>query len=167
MWSQTNKIISLVIASTLFASVACADVKVGSPFPKLEEFGLEGTLPDRTGKVVLVDFWATWCAPCKASFPAYSDMQRELGGRGLTIIAVSVDKKAGDYADFVKKFAPGFATVRDAKQKLVAEVKVPGMPTCYLIDRKGVLREIHGGFHGDATAKELREKAIKLLEEAP
>ncbi len=157
----------MLAGAIALASVGFADVKVGSSFPALEGFGLEGTLPERTGRVVMVDFWATWCTPCKASFPAYSAMQKELGERGFTLVAVSVDKKPAEYAEFLKTFTPSFITVRDAKQKLVAEVKVPGMPTCYLIDRKGVLREIHGGYHGDATAKELREKVIKLLEESP
>jgi thiol-disulfide isomerase/thioredoxin len=113
----------------------------------------------------MVDFWATWCAPCKASFPAYSAMQKELADRGLTIVAVSVDKQREPYAEFVKKFAPDFATVRDGGQKLVSAMKVPGMPTCYLIDRKGVLRVIHSGFHGDASLRELREEITRLLEE--
>jgi thiol-disulfide isomerase/thioredoxin len=165
MWSQNKQIIAVFAGTLALASAAFADVKVGAPYPKLNTFNLEGTLPDCAGRVVLVDFWATWCAPCKASFPAYSELQKALGERGLTIIAVSVDKKPEEYAEFIKKYAPGFVTVRDAKQKLVAEVKVPGMPTCYLIDRKGVLREIHTGFHGDASALELREEIIALLQE--
>jgi len=76
-----------------FAALAFADVEIGKPFPALESFGLEGTLPAREGRVVLVDFWATWCAPCKVSFPAYSALQKEFADRGLTIIAVSVDKQ--------------------------------------------------------------------------
>ncbi|MFT3784298.1 MAG: TlpA disulfide reductase family protein [Nibricoccus sp.] len=167
MSSPNKNIIAILVSFFALASAALADVKVGAPFPTLDTFSLEGTLPDTSGRVVLVDFWATWCAPCKASFPAYSAMQKELADRGFTVVAVSVDKEAKEYAAFLKKFAPGFATVRDGAQKLVAAVNVPGMPTCYLIDRKGVLREIHSGFHGDADAKELRAKILKLLEEQP
>lgn len=166
--SLQNKNITVLFFSLLaLASVAVADVAVGTPFPNLGTFNLEGSLPDTNGRVVMVDFWATWCAPCKASFPAYSVMQKDLAERGFTLIAVSVDKKPEEYAAFLKKFAPGFVTVRDGAQKLVSTVKVPGMPTCYLIDRKGVLREIHSGYHGDTSVKELREKIQKLLEEKP
>jgi len=165
MWSQNRKIILGLTGWFAIAVLALADVKVGAPFPDLETFGLEGTLPAREGRVVMVDFWATWCAPCKASFPAYSAMQKELADRGLTIVAVSVDKQREPYAEFVKKFAPDFVTVRDGGQKLVSAMKVPGMPTCYLIDRKGVLRVIHSGFHGDASVRELREEITRLLEE--
>ena len=167
MLPQNKKIILGTIGWLSIATFALADVKVGTLFPDLATFGLEGNLPPREGRVVLIDFWATWCGPCKESFPSYSALQKELADRGFTIVAVSVDKKSEPYAEFLKKMAPGFVTVRDAKQQLVGEVKVPGMPTCYLVDRKGVLREIHSGFHGEASVKELREKITKLLEEKP
>jgi thiol-disulfide isomerase/thioredoxin len=165
MWLLNKKIILGFTGWFAMAALALGDVKVGAPFPGLETFGLEGTLPALEGRVVMIDFWATWCAPCKASFPAYSAMQKELADRGLTIIAVSVDKQREPYAEFIKKFAPDFVTVRDGGQKLVSAVKVPGMPTCYLVDRKGVLRVIHSGFHGDASVRELRDEIARLLEE--
>jgi thiol-disulfide isomerase/thioredoxin len=165
MLSQNKKILIGLVGWLCLAAFALADVKIGAPFPDLETFGLEGSLPPREGRVVMIDFWATWCAPCKASFPAYSLMQKELAERGLTIIAVSVDKQKEPYADFVKKFAPAFTTVRDGGQKLVSSIKVPGMPTCYLVDRKGLLRVFHSGFHGDASVRELHEEITRLLEE--
>jgi thiol-disulfide isomerase/thioredoxin len=148
-------------------AVARAEVKVGAPFPDLSAHALEGALPTRAGQVVLVDFWATWCAPCKASFPAYDALHTEFAARGFTVIGVSVDKKAAPYAEFLKRLAPAFPTVRDAGQKLVAEVRPPAMPTCYLLDRKGVLRLVHSGFHGDADAALLRAEILKLLDEQP
>jgi thiol-disulfide isomerase/thioredoxin len=163
--SLPTKVISgLAMVLALMTSVK-AEVKVGQVFPNLGNFGLEGTLPALGGQVVLVDFWATWCAPCKASFPAYSELQRELAGRGFVLLAVSVDKTRGPYEGFVKRFAPAFSTVRDGTQKLVGEVQVPAMPTSYLIDRKGVLRSVHSGFHGVETVRGLREEIIRLLEE--
>ena len=165
--SSLTKIIAGLAGLLALIVAAQAEVKVGQPFPPLAGYNLEGTLPALEGRVVLVDFWATWCAPCKASFPAYSDLQRELAGRGFVLLAVSVDKTKGPYDDFLKRFAPAFPTVRDGAQKLVAEVKVPTMPTSYLIDRKGVLREVHSCFRGAETVKNLREEIIKLLEEKP
>ncbi len=146
---------------------ASAAVKIGEPFPDLAGYALEGTLPARAGRVVLVDFWATWCAPCKASFPAYSELQRELADQGFVLLAVSVDKTQPPYDEFLKQFAPAFPTVRDGSQRLVADIRVPAMPTSYLIDRKGVLRAVHSGFHGADTLRALRAEIVRLLEEKP
>lgn len=167
MWSLIKK--TSIGAAALFAGalLASAEVKVGQPFPALASYQLEGQLPAAGGRVVLVDFWATWCAPCRASFPAYSELQRELGERGFTLIAVSVDKKKGEYEEFLKKYSPSFTAVRDGQQRLAAELRVPSMPTSYLLDRHGVLRAVHSGFHGEATVKELRNQIIELLEEKP
>ena len=167
MWYPKKASLVCLLSLVAGALSASAEVRVGAPFPELAAFSLEGTLPAHEGRVVLVDFWATWCSPCKASFPFYTALQTELAGRGFTLIAVSVDKKAPPYEDFVKRFAPTFTTVRDGAQKMVAEVKPPAMPTCYLIDRHGVLRLVHSGFHGEADAKLLRAEIIKLLEEKP
>ncbi|MFA6286262.1 MAG: TlpA disulfide reductase family protein [Opitutaceae bacterium] len=167
MWYPNKTLLACLLGLVAGGLVARAEVKVGAPFPELATFTLEGTLPAREGRVVLIDFWATWCSPCKASFPFYSALQTELAPRGFTLVAVSVDKKAGPYEDFVKRFKPAFTTVRDGEQKLVASAQPPAMPTCYLLDRRGVLRLVHSGFHGDADGQKLRAEIIKLLDEKP
>ena len=145
---------------------ARAQVGVGDRFPSLHEAGLsDGVLPDVEGRVLLVDFWASWCAPCKASFPAFARLQEEFGVRGLAIVAVSVDEKPATFAAFVKKFAPPFATVRDGVHKLAEAVKVPAMPTTYLVDRTGRVRFVHRGFHGSSSERELRSQIEALLAE--
>jgi thiol-disulfide isomerase/thioredoxin len=115
--------------------------------------------------VVLVDFWASWCAPCKASFPAFSRLHADYASRGLLIVAVSVDEKPAAYSAFVKKLSPPFFVMRDESQKLVRAVKVPTMPTSYLIDRSGRVRFVHTGFHGEATENELRRNIEAMLNE--
>jgi thiol-disulfide isomerase/thioredoxin len=126
---------------------------------------LAGPLPATAGNVALVDFWASWCAPCKASFPAYGRLNAAYAAQGLVIVAVSVDQDPAAYAIFVKRYGPPFFVTRDADQKLVAAVDIPTMPTSYLIDRKGKVRFLHTGFHGDATEAELRHEIETLLAE--
>jgi thiol-disulfide isomerase/thioredoxin len=140
-------------------------VEVGGLFPSLTAAGLAGDLPATSGQVVLVDFWASWCAPCKASFPAFARLQADYASRGLVIVAVSLDEKASAYSAFVKKMKPTFAVVHDRSQHLAAEVKAPGMPTSYLVGRDGRLRSIHNGFHGARTERELRKEIERLLAE--
>jgi len=114
---------------------------------------------------VVVDFWASWCAPCKASFPALAKIQTDYAARGVVIVAVSMDKKESDYAAFVKKWSPPFAVVRDRTQQLASTVDVPTMPSSYVLGRDGRVRFVHQGFHGAETDRELRAQLDQLLAE--
>ena len=153
-----------VLASWLVVSLSAA-LKPGDAMPDLSEFTLEGELPDLKGKVVLLDVWASWCGPCKASFPAFDAMHDAKVDDGLVILAVSVDKKSKDYESFLKRLQPRFATVRDANQELVALLGPPTMPTSYIFGRDGRLRTVHRGFKGDRTVEELASEIETLLQE--
>jgi thiol-disulfide isomerase/thioredoxin len=148
---------------------ARAEIKVGDLFPSLANAGLVnlagGDLPATAGQVVLVDFWASWCAPCKASFPAMARLHQEFGGKGLVVTAISVDEKAAAATAFWKRLAPPFATLHDRELKLVKAVVVPAMPTSYLLARDGQVRYVHRGFRGDSTERELRQQIQILIAE--
>jgi thiol-disulfide isomerase/thioredoxin len=168
MVKPVTKLTGLMVAAVLLAAWPTrlsAQLTAGNPFPPLASAGLVGGLPDTAGKVVLVDFWASWCAPCKASFPVYSRLQSTYADRGLLVVAVSVDDSATAFAGFVAKLKPTFVTVQDAEHKLVSVVQVPTMPTSYLVDRSGKVRFMHLGFHGDQTERELRKELEILLNE--
>jgi thiol-disulfide isomerase/thioredoxin len=160
--------VCLALACLGSASVSAA-VKAGDPFPALGGANLVslagGELPATAGKIVLVDFWASWCAPCKASFPALAKLHQDYAPRGVVIVAVGIDEKVAAANAFVKKLAPPFATLHDRTQALVKQVGVPTMPTSYLIGRDGRVRFVHEGFHGEASDRELRQKLDALLAE--
>jgi thiol-disulfide isomerase/thioredoxin len=133
--------------------------------PTLAGLGLEGTIPKLDGKVVYLDFWASWCAPCKASFPVLSGWHQKYSAKGFLVLGVNVDEDAAAMQNFLKKNNPGFPTVRDAAQKLVAAADVKTMPTSFLIDRKGVIRLVHNGFRAKDEAA-LTAKIEALIAES-
>jgi thiol-disulfide isomerase/thioredoxin len=163
---NTSLLNKLAVATLLAGALitAQAALKVGDPLPDLTTFKLEGPLPDSLkGKVVIVDFWASWCGPCKESFPAMNDLQKKYGDKGLVIIAVNEDEERSDMQDFLKGNQATFVVVRDAKQKLVAQAGVKTMPSSFVIDGTGQVRFAHNGFHGSKTVKEYEDQIESLL----
>jgi thiol-disulfide isomerase/thioredoxin len=139
-------------------SLQAAGWEESAALPALNGFKLEGDLPNLKGKVVYLDFWASWCAPCKASFPVLDRWQKEFGPKGFTVLGINVDEKAEAMREFLKKTPVAFPVVRDAEQKLVASANVTAMPTSFLIDRKGTIRVVHHGFRKNdepALAKQI------------
>lgn len=157
--SLTALALSFCISNTALAGPP----KAGDTFPDLTKYGLEGTLPDLHGKVVLVDFFASWCGPCKESFPAMQELYEKYSSKGLVIVAVNLDKKKADMDDFLKKHPASFTIVRDAADKLVRELKIPTMPSSFLLDRNGKVHAFHRGFKGEETKKKYTEEIESLL----
>ena len=155
-------------ASVLWAvhDAIAAQPKPGDMFPAFEQFTLEGKLPETLkGKVVVVDFFASWCGPCKASFPALNELHAKYATNDVVIIGVNVDEKRADMDVFLKKHPAQFHVVRDAKQALVAAVAVGTMPTSFVIDSTGKVRFVHSGFRGDETKKQYVKQIEALLAE--
>ena len=154
--------VATLLAGTFYTGRAA--LKVDDAFPDLGGFNLEGKLLDALkGKVVIVDFWASWCGPCKESFPAMNDLQKKYADKGLVIIAVNEDEEKSDMQDFLKANTAGFTVVRDAKQKLVAVAGIQTMPSSFVLDDTGKVRFTHTGFHGETTRKEYEQQIESLL----
>ncbi len=113
------------------------------------------------GKVTIIDFWATWCEPCKKSFPKYQELYVKYKASGLEILAVSVDDEKKEIPDFVKTYGAKFPVGWDEGHKIADCFKPANMPTAYVIDKNGVVKHVHNGYH-DGEEKEL-EKEIKSL----
>jgi peroxiredoxin len=142
--------------------------KVGAPAPDFNAEFITGegpkTLAEAAGKVVIVDFWATFCDPCKKSFPAYQKIVDEAGGN-VVVIAISVDEpeNAGkeQLIEFTKQTGAKFTVLWDKEGSIRGKkYAVPTMPTSYIIDKTGVVRHQHAGYEDGEDAKvadEVRE----------
>lgn len=156
----------LLLLVMMFPVASLAEFKEGDRLPDLATFQLEGALPQELkGRVILLDFWASWCGPCKASFPAMESLTKGYDRQGLTVIAVSVDEKRENVRQFLESAKVSFTVVRDAQQKLVATADIRSMPTSFLIDRSGRIRFVHGGFDRDKTPPQYVKEIEQLLRE--
>jgi thiol-disulfide isomerase/thioredoxin len=107
------------------------------------------------GRVVYLDFWASWCAPCRQSFPWMNLLHSHYAGRGLTVVAVNLDHERADADLFLKHLAPAFQVRFDPQGDWARYFKVQGMPTSVILDRTGKPRFTHIGFNNrDAPAYE-------------
>ena len=161
---KNHRLLWLLLSFSV-ALAARAAVKVGDPFPDLTAYGLEGTLPDLPkDKVVLVDFWASWCVPCAQSFPVLEEFHKTYGPKGLVVLGVNVDEKKANMEHFLKAHAVTFSIVRDASHKLAAKAALESMPSSFLIDRHGKVAFVHTGFrHSDI--KQFEREIQSLLKQ--
>jgi thiol-disulfide isomerase/thioredoxin len=153
---------ALAALTFLIATIAClaraAQAAPAAPDPL--------ALAELAGKVVYVDFFASWCGPCRQSFPWLADLQRRYGRDGLVVIAVNVDRERADAEAFLGEFPPSFRVHFDPEGRIAERYRVAGMPAAVLIDRHGRVREQHAGFR--SRDAEVYERAVRsLLAEAP
>jgi peroxiredoxin len=92
------------------------------------------------GQIVVLNFWATWCPPCVEEMPSLVEMQRRMKGKGVTVVAVSIDVDENAYRQFLKQHGIDLLTVRDPAQKTPELYGTHGWPETFIIDRKGVMR---------------------------
>ena len=118
------------------------------PAPAFSLPGRTGTvcLDSLRGRVVYVDFWASWCEPCRRSFPWLNSLRERYADRGLTIVAVNLDKDRRAADDFLERFPASFLVAYDPAGKSAEAYRVSAMPSSFLIGPTGTLLSSHAGF---------------------
>ena len=124
----------------------------------------EGTVTDSTylGRVTYVDFWASWCGPCRLSLPALNRLSKEFDAADFGVVAISVDYVDEDALDFLKRYPVDYPVAIDKTGNSGRDFAVAGMPSGYLIGRDGLIRKVHVGFRkGDEAL--LRDQIQALI----
>jgi thiol-disulfide isomerase/thioredoxin len=165
---------ALPLAVALLALVGCVTTggqaggeggggssQIGAPAPAIRVESMSGkalALDDYRGKVVLLDVWASWCAPCKQELPMLDDMAKRLRGDGIEVLAVSVDQERANVVKFLKARPRWSLTIaHDPKGQIADRLAPDKMPTSYVIDREGIVRYVNSGFEpSDAAVIERR-----------
>jgi len=141
-----------MVAMTLVASAASAGDRISEVFDPAEF----------RGQVVYLDFWASWCTPCKASFPWMTTLQHRFGSDGLVVVAVNVDSDSHAAHQFLERAAPGFEVRFDPDGELAEQYGLKGMPSSYILGRNGQVLFSHTGFR-ESDKAELESQVRQAL----
>lgn len=164
---MSGRLAALLLLSVAAPALAKSPERAGKTPPPAPAF----TLPTRNGvvssdslrgKVMLVDFWASWCGPCRQSFPWLKTLQERYAGKGLEIVAINLDKDRGAADAFLSQYAAPFTVAFDPSGKTAKAFHVWGMPSGFLVDPTGAILYSYVGFDPkDAGRVEARiEQAI-------
>lgn len=176
--TRRNGSLRAVVILVALATVGCQPVTPRTPLPKvnepmreIEEAYLSGvgprSLAEARGMVVVLEFWATYCDPCRRSFPAYEALHRQ---GGVAVISVALDEPSDVAEESIKRFADEtgatFPVLWDRDQSSLATYGLRKMPSAFVIDQHGVLRHTHGGYEA-ATMSAIQQQVTALLGDAP
>lgn len=149
------------------AFVAPAGAVVSKTAPDITLTAISGKtirIADLKGRVVLLDFWASWCIPCRRSFPEVDGLNKELAPKGLAVIAVNVDEQEKNAYAFLEKYPHTMTIAFDPKGAVAQAFDLQAMPSSMILDRAGRIRFTHEGYT-DKTIGQFRTEVLQLLAE--
>ena len=153
-------ILTLLLANTAWG-VGVGDMAPEFRLPSLAS-GSTTALSASHGKVRYIDFWASWCPPCRVSVPEIAALHEELGGNRFEVIAINVDERVADAVAFLKRYPLDYEVLSDPQGTAARAWSLPGMPTSFVIDPEGRVTLVHVGFkRGDMKA--IRAHILDLL----
>ncbi|MBT7306985.1 MAG: TlpA family protein disulfide reductase [Gammaproteobacteria bacterium] len=168
---QARKALSaIVLLIPLLLSPPLLAVSVGDPATHFTLPTIQGhpattlSLSELQGKVVYLDFWASWCPPCRISFPFMEQLQDDFSTQGFKVVAISLDQEQKSIDHFLKNFSKELTILHDSSGETATHYDLLAMPTSYLIDTKGIIRSIHYGFHEGIASTIHKEIEVLLAE---
>lgn len=123
---------------------------------------LNAKLASLKGQVVYVDFWASWCGPCRESFPWLNEIQATYKDQGFSVVSVNVDAQKSFALEFLEAFPADFDVIYDPKGKIARKYDLRGMPSSFIVDRQGQVVATHVGFN-DTKKQQYQQEILSLL----
>lgn len=156
---------ALALLGCIWSITVLAQVAPNFDLPTLDRDS-RISLGDLQGKVVYVDFWASWCGPCSVSFPYLERLRTQYKSEGFEVVAINLDADIEDAKRFLQRNAVTYPVLVDDQKQTPVQFGVKGMPTAFLLDRAGNIRHVHTGFRS-SDADKLARWIEQLLLEKP
>jgi peroxiredoxin len=153
------------LALVLLSGVALAGVGKGQKAPDFSLPTLSGpklSLSSLRGSVVIIDFWAQWCEPCKKELPELQKLAKEFGDKDVVILAVNLDKTKENAQRLAHQLGLTIPVLLDPSGSVAGMYDLPKMPTSFLVDKRGIVRYVHEGFDGSADVDRFRKEISEL-----
>lgn len=153
MRSLTRLLTLTALGAAATLTAAAAALQSGAPAPAFQLNSNSGkplALADFKGQIVLLNFWATWCGPCRQEMPILEQLNRQYHGKGVTLLGINVEPDSMAAVNWLKATPVSFPILFDVDSKVSSLYEVAGMPNTVIVDRKGVVRYIHRGYSAGA-----------------
>ena len=144
-----NKFLLLFVLLTIPTFIYSQEIGKDIPlFSGKTANGESVSISDYKGKVTVVDFWASWCRPCKEEFPFLIELNNNYSEKGFAFLAVNLDEEIANMNNFLKKYSKdiNFKIITDPDSKIANQFNIEAIPSTFVLDKKGVLRYMHVGF---------------------
>ena len=159
--------LTLLLVSGLVAGCSPTSAQgayVGSPAPDFELHNLDGkavSLRDLRGRAVILNFWASWCGPCRAEMPYLQQVYEEWSGKGLVLLAINLGESSSKVKEFVQGFGLSFPVLLDSKGQVAQKYNIGPIPTTFFIDKNGIIQvKIIGAF---PSKEAIENKLSKII----
>jgi peroxiredoxin len=162
---KTTHIAALAVTLATLSCPALAAVKTGDRSPGFTLANLSGgkvTLAQYQGKVVLLDFWAQWCEPCKQELPKLQQLANEYGAKGVVVLTVNIDTDKSNAERLAKELKLTLPIALDPSGSVAGTYDLPKMPSSFVIDKGGIVRAVHNGYEGDKDVDRFRQELNQL-----
>jgi thiol-disulfide isomerase/thioredoxin len=153
---RTGCIVAVGLGTALLGTTQAAPVdllRAGAPAPVFQLNSSDGkprSLADFKGQVVLVNFWASWCGPCRKEMPILEQLNKQYKAKGVALLGVNVEPNSADAINWLKVTPVSFPILFDVDSKVSKLYQVQGMPNTVILDRKGNVRYVHRGYEAGA-----------------